>query len=353
MGPSWDTLAVVRPNAPVEEWCRRGEACYEGVGVRCNSAEAVKWFRWAALRGFARAQCWLGYAYHHYLSGVERDVTESARWFRKAAEQGDVIAECSLGVCFEGGLGVSKNADEMVMWYRRAAGQGHLGAQFRLGVHYTTAADRGPVGSGTVGREGLEWLERAAEKGHAESGLRLGHLRSASEGGAAEAVKWYRMAVQAGSSEAKAALGRCFEEGRGITQDYAEAMGLYREAAEDRGEYGPYYLGSCYARGRGVVDPVEASKWIRRAAEQGCEEAMVEIAGRYERGEGVPQNSHEARRWLGEAGERHAFEERCLVIQAGEAGARGEAGGGGCSRAGREGGREATLRALASDRVAR
>jgi TPR repeat protein/response regulator RpfG family c-di-GMP phosphodiesterase len=313
-----EALAVARPNAPVEEWCRRGEACYYGEGVQKNPAEAVKWFRWAALRGFARAQCWLGYCYQRYLYGVTGDVAQSVRWLQKAARQGEMTAEYNLGICFEGGLGVSKDKERMIMWYRRAAEQGHLGAHFRLGMHYTTLARTGRLGADAETREGLKWLERAAERGHTMSQLQLGHLHYLPGGDIAEAVKWYRRGVEGGSAEAVAALGRCFEEGRGVPQDYAEAMRSYKEAAENRGKYGPYYIGCCYAEGRGVApDTIEASKWFRRAAEQGCEEAMLEIGRRYARGEGVPQNLREAERWSGAPAERRSEEERywCFNVE--------------------------------------
>jgi TPR repeat protein/FixJ family two-component response regulator len=313
-----EALAMARPNAPVEEWCRRGEACYYGEGVRKNPAEAVKWFRWAALRGFARAQCWLGYCYQHYLSGVTRDVADSVRWLQKAARQGEMTAEYNLGICCEGGLGVSKDTDQMVMWYRRAAERGHLGAHFRLGMHYTTLARTGRLGADAETREGLKWFERAAEKGHTMSQVQLGRLHYLPGGDIAEAVKWYRRAVEGGNAEAVAGLGRCFEEGRGVPQDYAEATRSYKEAAENRGKYGPYYMGCCYAEGRGLApDTIEASKWFRRAAEEGCEEAMLEIGKRYARGDGVPQDLREAERWSGAPAGKRAEEERywCFNVE--------------------------------------
>lgn len=308
-----EALALLKPNAPVQEWCQRGEVYYHGMGVYRNSPEAVKWFRWAARRGFAKAQCWLGYCCIQE-RGIKKDMAQGVRWLQEAAKQGQVTAEYNLGVCFEGGLGISKDTNEMIKWYRKAANQGHLGAHFRLGIHYTRLLRIGQLGTDAETREGLKWLERAAEKGHVRSQLRLGDLHSLPEGQFAEAVKWYRKAAESGSDEALAALGRCFEEGRGVPQDYGEALKQYEKAADSGGKHGQYRLGCCYAQGRGVVpDSVEASKWFRQAAERGCEDAQFEIGKRYGRGDGVPQNPSEEERWLREATRTRPEKDQCSV----------------------------------------
>ena len=60
-----DTLALRNAAVTAEEWCRRGEAYYYGIGGKCDSAEAVKWFRMAANEGHTSGQCWLGYHCQH------------------------------------------------------------------------------------------------------------------------------------------------------------------------------------------------------------------------------------------------------------------------------------------------
>lgn len=295
--------------ADSEEQCQQGEYQYKAW----KYAEAVQSFRLAAEGGHARAQCWLGYCYGRG-EGVARDMAEAVRWLQQAARQGEMTAAYNLGVCYESGLGVAKDNEQMVTWYQKAANREHLEAQFRLGRYYVAmphTALFAQLGADVEARLGLSWLGTAAKRGHTKSQLQLGHLHSLPGGQLSEAVKWYRTAAESGSEEGQAALGRCFEDGRGVPQDYAEALKWYRESAENRGKHGPYCLGSCYAEGKGVVaDPVEASKWFRQAAERGLEEAMLEIGKRYERGEGVPLNSSEAARWLREAAETLSSEKR-------------------------------------------
>lgn len=298
-----DTLALARVDSNLEQWCLLGESYHFGIGRQSDCGEAVKWFRMAAEKGHARAQCWLAYCCQR-ASGIKEDMIEGARWFQEAAKQGEITAQYNLAVCFEGGLGVTPDRNEMVRWYEAAANCGHTGAQFRLGVYHATMPRLDSLHANANTNVGLKWLERAAEQGHTKSQLQLGHLHSLPGGQIAEALKWYRTGVESGSDEAQAALGRCFKDGRGVPQDYFEAVKWFRKAAQDGGKDGQYYLGCCYAEGRGVArDTIEAGKWFRQAAEQGRKEAQLEIGKRYERGAGVPQNLDEADRWLRKAAE--------------------------------------------------
>lgn len=89
-----------------------------------DDAEAVRWYRLAAVQGHAEAQFSLGV--HYGLGhGVEEDDVESARWFRLAAEQGHARAMYLLGSAYEVGDGVERDFSEAVRWYRRAAENGH------------------------------------------------------------------------------------------------------------------------------------------------------------------------------------------------------------------------------------
>jgi len=44
----------------------------------------------------------------------------------------------------------------------------------------------------------------------------------------AEAVRWYRLAVDQGNAGAQNNLGVMYKNGEGVLQDYAEAVRLYR-----------------------------------------------------------------------------------------------------------------------------
>ena len=88
-----------------------------------------------AEQGNAAPQYNLGLMYEDGL-GVKQDDSEAVKWFRKAAEQGNVKAQASLGKKYQDGRGVKQDDVEAMKWFRKAAEQGNADAQFNLGVMY-------------------------------------------------------------------------------------------------------------------------------------------------------------------------------------------------------------------------
>jgi len=74
-----------------------------------------------------------------------------------------------------------------------------------------------------------------AQQGHAKAQYWLGKMYDFGEGvpqDYAEAVKWYRRAAEQGYAVAQTNLGAMYDYGRGVPQDYAKAVAWYRCAAE-------------------------------------------------------------------------------------------------------------------------
>jgi Sel1 repeat len=70
-----------------------------------------------------------------------------------------------------------------------------------------------------------------------------------------------------------------------------------------------FQLGLLYAKGQGVPqDYVQARKWWKEAATQGLAEAQLAVAQMYERGEGVKQNYTKAASWYRWAAEQKVAE---------------------------------------------
>jgi len=103
----------------------------EGLGVPANETEAIRWFRLAAKRELAIAQCHLGLAYERGL-GVAPDQAEAVRWYQKAAAQGDPIGEYFLGFALSEGHGITKDHARAIEVLRHAADRGYVPAQIAL-----------------------------------------------------------------------------------------------------------------------------------------------------------------------------------------------------------------------------
>ena len=79
----------------------------------------------------------------------------------------------------------------------------------------------------------------------------------------------------AGNSDAQHNLGVMYDNGQGVTQDYAAAMSWYRKAAEQGDAYAQTNLGVMYYSGRGVPqDYVQAHMWWSLAAAKGDADAI-------------------------------------------------------------------------------
>src|SRR5215470_13004183 len=89
--------------------------------------------------GDAQCQNYLGVLYENGL-GVAPDLAEAIRWFRLAAVQGNADAENNLGAAFQFGRGVPKDAAEAARWYGMSADRGNAAAANNLAVLYATGS---------------------------------------------------------------------------------------------------------------------------------------------------------------------------------------------------------------------
>jgi hypothetical protein len=109
---------------------------YQGLGVKKDYQEAIRWYKVASVQGNAHAQCSLGNIYLNG-EGVLQDFGEAAYWYRMAAEQGNSQAQGYLGYFYDHGLGIPQDLTEAAKWYRLAADQGDAVIQFNLGLMYS------------------------------------------------------------------------------------------------------------------------------------------------------------------------------------------------------------------------
>ena len=108
-------------------------------------------------------------------------------------------------------------------------------------------------------------------------------------------------AVQ-GDAKAQGSLGRLYDRGQGVPQDYAQARQWYEKAAAQGNKIAQTNLGILYANGHGVPqDYVMARQWYEKAAAQGNAAAQYSLGWLYDNGHGVPQNNEKASQWYEKA----------------------------------------------------
>lgn len=167
---------------------------YHGWGVEKDYAQAVNWYRKAAMEGFSGAQYNLGTCYY-FGEGTPKDAKLAVHWFKKAAQQGDAWAMNNLGQCYFLGDGTDTDYGQAVYWYRKAAKEGLAEAQVNLAQCYTKRA-----GVAYDPSQIFYWFERAAEQGN---------------------------------PIALCNLGNCYFYGVGVTKDETEAYAYYKVSEND------------------------------------------------------------------------------------------------------------------------
>jgi TPR repeat protein len=171
------------------------------------------------------------------------------------------------------------------------------------------------VGGSAMGGDMQSELRHAidmAEAGDADIMVKLGLAYVRGEGGVekdlAEAVKWFRLAADAGNMDGIQAMAEVYREGIGVKQDFAKAHHWSKKAAELGSRNDQRKVGHDYMNGRIVPeDHAEAETWFRLAAEQGDADAVLQIGNmafiRYENDEADTESLAKAFEWYGKAAE--------------------------------------------------
>jgi TPR repeat protein len=108
-----------------------------GCGVELDWKQARSWYRKGADMGDANSMAAVGdLTYRTYTTDGKPDGADAIVWFRKAAVAGNSFAEDKMGQIYLFGWGVPKDSSMAVVWFRRAAIHGNSQALIDLGFCY-------------------------------------------------------------------------------------------------------------------------------------------------------------------------------------------------------------------------
>ena len=115
----------------------------------------------------------------------------------------------------------------------------------------------------------------------------------------AEAVRWYRLAAEAGDPDAQSSLGLCLLRGLGCERNQEAAFSWYLRAAEQGNLAGMNDLAFCYMNGLGVDrDEAKGFEWAMEAAKRGFAPAQAMVGECYLDGRGVEVSVERGETWL-------------------------------------------------------
>ncbi len=117
-----------------------------------------------------------------------------------------------------------------------------------------------------------------------------------------ESLSWFRKGAEHGNASAMVGVGFAYSSAHGVTQDYKQAMDWYRKAADQGNAKAMTNIGIFYAYGHGVPqDYRQAMSWYQKGAAAGDAKAANNVGALYEEGYGVPANRATAIEWYRKA----------------------------------------------------
>ena len=199
----------------------------------------------------------------------------ASSYFIDAAQGGHAGAEHMLARLFSEGIGVRRDSAEALKWTKKAAESGIALAQYNLAEMHLN----GEVASADDAAM-YQWYAKSAQGGVVMSYYRMGQLVEQGRGvpkNSVEARYLYSVAAaelevfaQKGDPRSQNTLAMLYEDGKGVTQEYARAVRWYRHAANQGFAEAQFNVGRMFAAGYGVdKNNLEAMSWFRRAAQQG------------------------------------------------------------------------------------
>ena len=155
-------------------------------------------------------------------------------------------------------------------------------------------------------KKALEILLPVARAKHPEAAFQVAEIYNGKLGifynDHAKADKWYHTAADLGVPEAAFKVARAIHE-----EDYkgsgADMLKYYRQAADNDNPEAAWQIAEVYREGFKEIraDSALSLKFLQRAAELGHADAMYHYGMCFEKGQGVPFNSHTAIFWLKKA----------------------------------------------------
>ena len=110
-----------------------------------------------------------------------------------------------------------------------------------------------------------------------------------------KAFDWYQKSAAQGYVLGQFELGRMYEHGWGVQQDFLKAYDWYIKASNQNYGWGSANVADLYVEGNGVPqDYAKACEWFEKSIEQGCYFSASEVGKIYEEGLGGVQDYNKA-----------------------------------------------------------
>jgi uncharacterized protein len=277
-----------------------GDLYREGIRIKKDPKEALKWYKKAAIQGHTEAQVRMGYMCAMGL-GIHYNPQKALFWYKEAAKQDYPTAYFNLGTMYCVGEGVTRDYATAIKYYLKAAQYDDVLSQRMLGIIYLNG-----LGGYQDDQEAIKWHKAAIKNGDPYAKVNLAFMLLHGRGCSPDplaALQLYKEAAKADITDAYFSLAIMYAKGQGVERNMHEALGWYIKAALKNDGVksfdAQFILGQMYHKGIILKeDSQKAAEWYGKAAENGHSDAQWRLGLFYRWGEGVPHDSQESFKWL-------------------------------------------------------
>ncbi|XP_047287632.1 protein sel-1 homolog 1 isoform X3 [Homo sapiens] len=252
-----------------------GMAYLYGRGVQVNYDLALKYFQKAAEQGWVDGQLQLGSMYYNGI-GVKRDYKQALKYFNLASQGGHILAFYNLAQMHASGTGVMRSCHTAVELFKNVCERGRWSE--RLMTAYNSYKD-GDYNAAVI--QYLLLAEQGYEVAQSNAAFILDQ-REASIVGENETypralLHWNRAASQ-GYTVARIKLGDYHFYGFGTDVDYETAFIHYRLASEQQhSAQAMFNLGYMHEKGLGIKQDIHLAKRFYDMAAEASPDAQVPV----------------------------------------------------------------------------
>lgn len=296
----------------------------ETLFINSKLKEAFPLFEQAAKLGDGRAMFFVGEYFYYNYGGVPRDIWEAGRWWRNGRDKGNTLAAFRIILATNNNDEKENIIKEHLTAINKMSEDGDIFAKYVLATYYyeeglaerrkdcsyeserkykqafplfkQLARQDIPLGNYYVGKcyylgygiecnilSYIEYINKAVEQGWPEALVLMGRFYGHGYDGIIasdeeKAMELYQKAFTQDNSTAMLEIGKCYQYGHGVEQDYGEALRFYKMAALQNNTEAMRMIGYCYQDGDGVEKSEQKTKyWFTLAADLGDKKAANDL----------------------------------------------------------------------------
>uniref|UniRef100_A0A6Q2WXI8 Fibronectin type-II domain-containing protein n=1 Tax=Esox lucius TaxID=8010 RepID=A0A6Q2WXI8_ESOLU len=148
-----------------------------GRGVEQNHQRAYDYFNQAANAGNTHAMAFLGKMYSEGSDYLSQNNETALQYFKKASEMGNPVGQSGLGMAYLYGRGVPVNYELALKYFQKAAEQGWVDGQLQLGTMYYNG-----IGVKRDYKQALKFFNLASQAGHILAFYNLAQMHATGTG---------------------------------------------------------------------------------------------------------------------------------------------------------------------------